>query len=391
MANARDYYEVLGVDRNATDEDIKKAYRKLAKKYHPDVNPGDKEAEAKFKEINEAYQILSDPEKREKYDRFGHAAFEQGGFGASYDGFSGFDFGGLGDIFESFFGNPFGSSGFGRRSSGSKTGPQRGADLNYGIEITFEEAAFGTEKEISLNRRAVCNACNGTGAKQGTGIETCKRCNGTGQIRYKQTTPFGQIVNIRTCDVCGGEGKVITQPCQTCGGTGRIKKNIKIVVKIPAGIDNGQVISLHGEGEPGLRGGPPGDLYIEVNVKPHPIFERRGNDIICEIPVTFVQCALGGELDIPTLEGNVKYNIPEGTQTGSVFKISGKGIPYIRGHGRGDLIFRVNVEIPRKLNEKQKELLREFARISGDEVYEGKKSFFDKMKDAARNIKGKDK
>jgi len=378
MAQKRDYYEVLGIDKNARDEEIKKAYRRMAKKYHPDVNPGDSDAEAKFKEINEAYEVLSDPQKKAKYDRFGHSAFEQGGF----DGFGDFDFGGIGDIFESFFGGSFGGSGFSRRSSGSRTGPQRGADLKHRIDILFEEAAFGTEKEISLNRMEVCQTCRGTGAKPGTGIETCKHCNGTGQIQFKQSTPFGHFVNVKTCDVCEGEGKIITNPCQSCGGNGRVRKSVKIKVKIPAGIDNGQIISLRGEGEPGLRGGPTGDLYIEIRVKPHQIFIRKGNDLVCEMPITFVQSALGGELEVPTLEGKVKYSMPEGTQTGTTFKLKGKGIPYIRGTGRGDLLFKVNIEVPRRLNEKQKDVLREFASISGDDVYEQRRTFFDKMKDA---------
>ncbi len=377
MAQKKDYYEVLGIDRNAQEEDIKKAYRRLAKKYHPDVNPGDNNAESKFKEINEAYEILSDPQKKARYDKFGHSAFEQGGFDG-FGGFGDFDFGGIGDIFESFFGG----SGFSRRSSRSKTGPQRGADLKHRVDISFEEAAFGTEKEISLNRMEVCQTCQGSGTKPGTGVETCKHCSGTGQIQYSQSTPFGHFVNVTTCDVCGGEGKIITNPCQSCGGNGRVRKKMTIKVKIPEGIDNGQTISLRGEGEPGLRGGPPGNLYIEVRVRPHPLFIRKGNDLICEMPITFVQSALGGELEVPTLEGKVKYNIPEGTQTGTVFKLRGKGIPYIRGTGRGDLLFKVNIEVPKRLNEKQKELLREFAAISGDDVYEQRRTFFDKMKNA---------
>lgn len=384
MADKRDYYEVLGINRNASDEELKKAYRKLAKKYHPDVNPDDKDAEMKFKEVNEAYEVLSDPEKRLKYDRFGHSAFEQGGFNGGFGGFGDIGFGGFGDIFESFFGSAFSgsSSGFGRRTSRSKTGPQRGADLQYRLDITFEEAAFGSEKEINLNRTEECSACKGTGANQGTGFETCRHCNGTGQVQIKQSTPFGHFVNIKTCDVCRGEGKIIVTPCQKCKGSGRIRKNVKIKISVPAGIDNGQTISLRREGEPGLRGGPAGDLYIEIRVKPHPIFARKGNDIICEIPITFVQSALGGELDIPTLEGKIKYNIPEGTQTGTVFKLKGKGIPYLRGSGKGDLLFKVNIEVPKRLNEKQKEILKEFAAISGDEVYEDRKTFFNKMKDA---------
>lgn len=387
MADKKDYYEILGVSRDATEEEIKKAYRKLAKKYHPDVNPGNKDAEAKFKEINEAYEILSDPEKKAKYDRFGHSAFEQGGFDSGFGGFGGFGdfgFGGFSDIFETIFDfdGPFGGSGFSSRSSRGRKGPQRGSDLRYRLEISFEEAAFGTEKEIPISRTEVCNTCKGSGSKPGTNPETCKHCNGTGQVQYRRSTALGSFVSIQTCDVCKGEGKVITHPCEVCKGSGRVKKNVKIKVKIPAGIDDGQTISLRGEGEPGLRGGPPGDLYIDISVKPHSIFKRKGNDIMCEIPITFVQGALGAEIEVPTLEGKMLYNIPEGTQTGTVFKIKGKGIPYIRGGGRGDLYFKVNIEVPRKLNEKQKAILREFAAISGDEVYEQRKSFFDKMKDA---------
>lgn len=382
MASKRDYYEILGVPKNATDDEIKKAYRRLAKKYHPDVNQGDSTAEAKFKEINEAYEVLGDSQKRARYDRFGHAGFEQGGFDGGFGGFGDFGgFGGFGDIFETFFDGAFGGSGFGRSSRGRK-GPQRGADLKYRLEITFEEAAFGVEKEISLTRTELCNTCKGNGTKPGTSRETCKHCNGTGQTQHRQNTPLGSFVSIRTCDVCGGEGKIIITPCETCKGSGRTRKNVRINVKIPAGIDNGQTISLRGEGEPGTRGGPPGDLYIDIFVKPHAIFQRQGSDIMCEIPITFVQGALGAEIEIPTLEGKIQYNIPEGTQTGTVFKIKGKGIPNIRGNGRGDLYLKVNIEVPRKLNEKQKAILREFASISGDEVYEQRKSFFDKMKDA---------
>ena len=381
MASKRDYYDILGVEKNATDDEIKRAYRKLAKKYHPDVNQGDSNSEAKFKEVNEAYEVLSNSQKRTKYDQFGHSAFEQGGsgggFGAGFEGFGGF-----GDIFETFFDGAFGGSGFNSRSSKGRKGPQRGADLKYRIEIAFEEAAFGVNKEISLTRTELCNTCDGSGAKPGTGHEKCKHCNGAGQVQYKHNTPLGSFMSIKTCDVCRGEGKIITTPCETCGGSGKIRKNVKINIKVPAGIDNGQTISLRGEGEPGTRGGPSGDLYIDVFVRPHTIFQRQGTDIMCEIPVTFVQSALGSELEVPTLEGTIEYTIPEGTQTGAVFKIKGKGIPNIRGNGRGDLYLKVNIEVPKKLNEKQKAVLREFAAISGDEDYEQRKSFFDKMKDA---------
>lgn len=377
VANKRDYYEVLNVDKNASDADIKKAYRSLAKKYHPDVNPGDEAAEAKFKEINEAYEVLSDSKKRAQYDQFGHAGMDPNGFGGfGGGGFGDFDFGGIGDIFESFFGG----TGFGR--SRSRSGPQKGADLKYAIEVDFDEAAFGVEKEISINRMEVCATCGGSGTKSGTSASTCKHCNGTGQVQYKQSTPFGQFVNVKTCDVCRGEGKIITDPCQTCNGRGRIRKNVNIKVRVPAGIDDGQMISLRGEGEPGTRGGPPGDLFISIRVKPHVLFQRQGNDVVCEIPITFIQAALGAELEVPTLDGKVRYNIPEGTQTGTVFRLRGKGIPSLRGSGRGDQYVKVNVEVPKKLNEKQKEVLKQFAELIGDEVHEQRKGFFDKMKDA---------
>lgn len=377
MASKRDYYEVLGVSKSASDADIKKAYRKLAKQYHPDINPGNKEAEAKFKEINEAYEVLGDAQKRAQYDQFGHAGFEQGGFGG-FGGFSDFgDFGGFGDIFETIFGG-----GFGGRTSRTRRGPQKGADLKSSVEISFEEAAFGVEKEISIHRMETCDKCEGSGSKPGTKASTCQHCNGTGQIQYKQRTPFGQFVNIKTCDVCHGEGKVITNPCDACNGKGRIRRQKKIKINVPAGIDDGQTMRLEGEGEPGIKGGPSGDLFISVRVKPHAIFQRQGNDVICEMPITFVQAALGTELEVPTLDGRVKYNVPEGTQTGSVFRLKNKGIPFLRGSGRGDQYVKVHVEVPKKLNEKQKALLREFAELSGDEVYEQRKSFFDKMKDA---------
>jgi molecular chaperone DnaJ len=342
------------------------------------MNPGDKVAESKFKEANEAYEILSDSQKRSKYDQFGHAGTDPNGFGGFGGGYSSdFDFGNIGDIFESFFGG----SGMGGRTSRGRKGPQKGADLKYSIDIAFEEAAFGVEREISINRMEVCSTCSGSGSKPGKEPLTCKHCNGTGQVQVRQSTPFGQFVNVKTCDVCGGEGKIISDPCQTCSGKGRIRKNVKLKINIPAGIDDGQAISLRGEGEPGIKGGPAGDLYISIRVRPHPIFQRQGNDVICEIPITFVQAALGADLEIPTLDGKMKYTIPEGTQTGTVFKIKGKGIPYIRGNGRGEQYLKVDVEVPKKLNEKQKEILKSFAEVSGDEVHEQRKGFFDKMKD----------
>jgi molecular chaperone DnaJ len=374
MSGKRDYYEVLGINRNAGEQEIKKAYRNLAKKYHPDVNPGDKEAEAKFKEVNEAYSVLIDPEKRSRYDRFGHEGIDTSGFG----GFGDFDFGSFGDIFESFFGGGFGST----RHSQRRRGPVKGPDIRYSMEITFEEAAFGVEKVIELEREQRCSVCDGSGCKPGTGFSTCKRCGGTGQIQYKQRTVFGQFVNVSTCSECGGEGQVIEEPCRKCHGTGRVRGTTKIKVKIPAGIDDGQTISLRNEGEPGLRGGPNGDLFVTIRVKEHSLFKRKGYDIICDIPITFVQGALGGELEVPSLDGKIKYTIPEGTQTGSIFRIKGKGIPELHGSGRGDMYIRVNIEVPIRLNEKQKSLLREFAEISGDECHEQRKGFFDKMTEA---------
>ncbi|NLK85920.1 MAG: molecular chaperone DnaJ [Clostridiaceae bacterium] len=373
----RDYYEVLEVGRGASDTDIKKAYRKLAKQYHPDVNPGDKNAEAKFKEVNEAYEVLSDPQKKARYDQYGHAGVDPNSFGGAGAGFGDFDFGGIGDIFESFFGG----GGFGR-SSRSRNGPQKGADIRHSIQLTFEEAAFGVEKEISISRHENCSTCSGTGARPGTSPETCKHCNGTGQVQYRQSTPFGQFVNVKTCDVCRGEGRIVTNPCPDCNGRGKVKKTVKRKINIPAGIDDGQTISLRGEGEPGSKGGPAGDVYVTVAVRPHAIFRRQGNDVVCEMPITFVQASLGAELEVPTLDGRVKYSIPEGTQTGSIFRLKNKGIPYLRGTGRGDQYVKVEIDVPKKLNEKQKELLRQFAEISGDDVYEQRKGFFDKMKDA---------
>lgn len=376
MAEKRDYYDILGLQRGASDNDIKKAYRLLAKKYHPDVNQGDKSLESKFKEINEAYGILSDPDKKARYDQFGHAGVDSNGFGG-FGGFEDFGFGGIGDIFESFFGN----MGFGT-SGKRKTGPQRGSDIKTYMEISFEEAAFGVEKEISINRYHNCEECEGIGSKKGTQPEKCSYCSGTGQIQYKTNTPFGQFVNVKACDKCNGEGRIITNPCPKCQGAGRYKKKVTLKVKIPAGIDTEQVISLRGEGEPGLKGGIPGDMYVIVNVRQHPIFKRQGYDIVCDIPITFTQAVLGAEIDVPTLDGKIKYSIPEGTQTGTVFKIKNAGIKNLRGHGRGDHFFKVNVEVPKRLNEKQKEALKKFAELTGDDVHAMQKSFFEKMRDA---------
>lgn len=372
MPEKRDYYEVLGVDRNASETDLKKAYRKLAKQYHPDINPDNKEAEAKFKEISEAYAVLSDPQKKQQYDRFGHAGMNGSGF-EGFNGFGGFDFE---DIFEGFFGgSPFG------RSTRQKAGPRRGADLKYSMEITFNEAAFGVSKEFRVNRMQHCNVCNGSGAKPGTSPQTCKHCGGTGQVRHVQSTPFGQMVNMTVCDVCRGQGTLIPNPCEQCRGTGRVQKSTTLNIDIPAGIDDGQTISLRGEGEPGTKGGPSGDLYVTIRVKSHPLFTRDGYNVICEIPITFTQAALGAELDIPTLEGTIKYTIPEGTQTETVFRLRNKGIKHLRSNTKGDQYVKVSVEVPTKLSSKQKELLQQFAEVSGDDVFVQRKNFFDKVKE----------
>ena len=378
MADKRDYYEVLGVKKDASEADLKKAFRQMAKKYHPDVNPGDKSAEAKFKEVNEAYDILSDSQKRARYDQFGHAGVDPsaaagGPFGG---GFGGVDFD-LGDIFDSFFGGGFGG---GRSSSRSRSSAQRGADLKQRVDLTFEEAAFGVEKQINITKNVKCEKCGGTGARDGSSPKQCPTCHGTGQTQVRQNTPFGQFSTIKTCETCRGEGKIISNPCTSCNGSGTIKKPTKLAVKIPGGIDNGQSISLRGEGESGVRGGPNGDLYVTVSVRKHPLFTRDGADVICEMPITFAQAALGSEVEVPTLDGKVKYTIPEGTQTGTVFRLRNKGIPYLRGNGRGDQFVKTIVEVPKKLNEKQKKILREFSEVIGDEAHEQRRSFFNKMR-----------
>ncbi len=373
MAAKKDYYEVLGVNKNASDDDLKKAYRKLAKKYHPDVNPGDKTAEAKFKEASEAYQVLNDSKKRAQYDQFGHDAANFSGYNQGFSG--GFEGFGFDDIFESFFGGGFGGS-------ARRGGAQKGRDITHNIKISFNDAAFGVEKEINIRKMEPCNTCEGTGAKKGTQKETCSTCKGSGQIKQNQNTPFGQFVNVTTCNVCKGEGTIIKEPCNTCRGKGQVRKSKKIKVKIPAGIDDGQTISLRGEGDVGIKGGPPGDLYINIAVEPHPIFQRQGFDVICEFPVTFVQAALGDNLEIPTIDGKVKYTLPEGTQSGTVFRLRNKGIPNIRGYGRGNQYLKIIIEVPTNLSEKQKEILREFSELDTDNIHQQRKGFFEKMKNA---------
>ena len=374
----RDYYEVLGVAKTATDDEIKKAYRTLAKKYHPDLNGGDKDCEAKFKEVNEAYEVLSDPQKRARYDQFGHEDPRAGGAGGGYGDFTGGFGGGFDDIFSAFFGGGFGGGGQRAR------GPQRGDDLRYDLTITFEEAAFGCEKEISVTRDENCEECGGTGARKGTQPTQCPTCHGTGQVQSFVNTPIGRVSNI-LCEACHGQGTIINDPCPKCSGRGRVRRNRKITIKIPAGIDNGMQIPLRKQGEPGLRGGENGDLYIFVTVKPHKLFTRENYDLYCDVTVSFTQAALGGEIDVPTLNGMIKHNLPEGTQPGTVIRLRGQGIQNLRGAGKGDLYIKVNVEIPRKLTDKQKELLMQFDETLTGKEYEAKKSFFERVKDAFSN------
>jgi len=380
MAEKRDYYEVLGLSKGASDDEIKKAYRSLAKKYHPDLHPGDKEAEARFKEVSEAYEVLSDENKRAQYDQFGHAAFEQGAGGyGGYGGFGGFgDMGDIGSIFESFFGG-----GFGGATAQSRNAPRKGGNISRSITISFEEAAFGCKKQLDVVMIENCPECGGSGAKKGTSPETCSECHGTGQVRYQQRTPFGTMASMRTCSKCGGAGRIIRTPCPNCGGTGRIKRNRSIEVTIPAGVDDGHTRILRGLGDSGINGGPSGDLLLNIHVRPHPIFERSGADVMCEFPVTFAQAALGAKLEVPTIDGKVEYSIPEGTQSHTVFRLKGRGIPRLDSRGRGDQYVRVIVETPKHLSDRQKQLLRELdGATASSGQYEKQKGFFDKIKDA---------
>ena len=378
MADKRDYYEVLGLQKGASDNDIKKAFRKMAMKYHPDKNPGDKVAEEKFKEINEAYAVLSDPEKKEKYDRFGHAGVDpNSGFGGGAGGFGGF--GGFEDIFD-MFGGAFG--GFGGGSRGRRNnGPRKGSDLQKAVTITFEEAAFGTKKEIRLNKYVKCKTCGGSGAAPGTSKKSCPKCGGTGEIRTAQRTPLGTFQSVSPCPDCNGTGEINETPCPDCGGSGKTRDNVTISVNIPAGVDNDSVIPIKGQGEPGVNGGPDGDLYIVINVEPHKIFERRGQDLWLEIPITFDQAALGDDIIVPTLEGKVSYKVPSGTQPDTICRLKGKGIKSVRGNRKGDLYVKVNLEVPTKLNSKQKKAISAMAEKVTGECYQKKSSFLDSLKE----------
>ena len=377
MAEKRDYYEVLGLQKGASEDEIKKAFRKMAMKYHPDRNPDNKEAEEKFKEVNEAYSVLSDADKKSKYDRFGHAGVDpNAGFGGA-GGFGGF--GGFEDIFD-MFGGAFGG-GFGGGGQRRANQPRKGRDLQKAITITFEEAAFGAKKTIEISKYVACSTCNGEGTKPGTSKKTCPRCNGTGQVATMQRTPFGQFQSVTTCDQCGGSGKIIEEPCPDCRGEGKVRKNVTISVDIPAGVDNESVIPIRGQGEPGINGGPAGDLYIVLNVKPHKMFKRNGADLYLEIPISFDQAALGAEIVVPTLEGKVSYKVPAGTQPGTTFRLRDKGIKHLRREAKGDLYVKVNLEVPTKLNGKQKKAIQHMAEAVTEECYQKKSGFAEKIRE----------
>ena len=386
MAEKRDYYEVLGIKKGASEDEIKKAYRRLAKKYHPDLNPGDKKAEANFKEVNEAYETLSNPDKRARYDQYGHAGvdpkFGDGG-GYSTEGFDFSDhFNNFGDVF-SGFGDIFG---FDSRSSGTRrSGPVQGNDIQIQVSLSFEEAAKGCKKIVEVSRLQSCDVCHGTGAKPGTRPETCSVCHGSGTVRSTKRTPFGTISSTHTCEHCGGTGRMVATPCPNCHGEGLVRCRHKLEVSIPAGIDNTQVMTLRGQGDYGRDGGPTGDLLMVISIRPHPIFTRKGFDVWCEVPVTFPQAALGGEITVPTLGGRVAYNLPAGTQPGEVFRLRGQGIRNLEHNGQGDEYVRILLEVPKNLNDKQREILRQFENsTSGGGHYEKRKSFLNKLK----NIRG---
>ncbi len=376
MADKRDYYEVLGLQKGASDDEIKKAYRKKAKQYHPDLNPDSAEAEAKFKEVNEAYEVLSDSQKKARYDQYGHAGVDPNfgaGGGGAYGGYGGgmdFDFG---DIFSSFFG------GGGQRSN--PNAPRQGGDVAASVILSFEESAKGCKKQVEVTLVEGCPDCGGSGAKKGTSPKTCPQCGGSGQVRRQQRTPFGVMQTQAACDRCRGTGRIIETPCGTCNGSGRVTARRTVGVNIPAGIDDGQTIIIRGKGNAGQNGGPAGDLQVRVTVRPHPLFERRGNDILCDLPLTFVQAALGAEIQVPTLDGKEPFTIKDGTQPGDQLRLKGKGFPDVHGRRTGDLIFRVTIEVPRNLSHEQKEILRKFDGTTSDKNYQKRGSFFNKLKD----------
>ena len=389
MADKRDYYEVLGVQKTASADDIKKAYRSLARKYHPDLHPDDKDCAEKFKEVNEAYEVLSDPSKKERYDQFGHAGVDPNYGSGGFGGGAGFNpFGDMGDIFENLFGGGFGG-GFGGSTRARADAPRRGQDIDTTVTIEFMEACMGVKRDIKINRLDKCPDCKGTGASAGSTPQTCPECGGRGQVKVAQRTPFGVISSQKPCTKCGGKGKIVSNPCSKCGGNGRVRVSKSLSVDIPAGIDDGQMLRVSGLGDAGVNGGPSGNLNVGVRVKNHPLFERDEYDIHCEIPITYAQAVMGDELVVPTIDGNVKYSIGEGTQTGTVFRLKGKGVKKLQRSERGDQYVKVYVEVPKNLDKKQKELLKEFEASLEDKNYEKKKNFFDKLKEFKVRFKDK--
>jgi len=383
LAEKKDYYEILGVQKSASEDDLKKAYRGLAKKYHPDLNPDDAGAEARFKEVGEAYEVLSDSQKRAKYDQFGHAGVDPsyGGGGGFGGGFGGGGFGiDMDDILSSFFGGGFGGSSRARNPKG----PIKGGDVRISLPLEFMEAVKGVKKKINIAHLENCSDCSGTGAAKGTSPETCSQCNRTGQVRISQRTPFGNVQTAKTCTTCSGKGTVIKENCKTCAGKGRIRGQKTMEVSVPAGIDDGQSFILRGEGDSGMNNGPSGDCVVTVSVRPDGIFERDGFDIWCEIPITFAQAAMGDEITVPTVDGKVSYNVPEGTQPGTVFRLRNKGVPYVNGRGRGEQYVRMILEVPKNLTSKQKDALKIYDSMMTDKNYEKRKGFFDKIKDAMK-------
>lgn len=382
MADKRDYYEVLGVSKSASDDEIKKAHRKLAKQYHPDLNRDNPEAAEKFKELNEAYEVLSDSSKRAKYDQFGFAGVDPSYGGGGAGGYGGFDMGDIGDIFESFFGGGFGGS---SRSS-RRNAPQRGETISKTVMLSFEEAAFGCEKEVTIDRISTCQDCSGSGAARGTSAETCTNCGGSGTVTQAQRTALGVFQTQTTCPTCQGKGKIIKKPCPKCAGMGRVRRQQKLKVKIPAGIDDGQSIQLREQGNAGINGGPAGDLIVTIGIRPHPVFQRDGSNVICEIPISFAQATLGDTLQVPTIDGQVEYKIPEGTQTGTVFRLKNKGIQNVNGRGRGDQYVKVNVEVPKNLSSTQKKILRQFEEMTTGANLSQRESFWDKVKNSFKDF-----
>lgn len=382
MAEKRDYYEVLGLKKGASEDEIKKAFKSMARKYHPDLHPDDKEAAEKFKEINEAYEVLSDSEKRARYDQFGHAGVDPNyGGGTGAGGFGGFGgFGDVGDIFDSIFGGGFGGFGGGRSTASSANAPRRGGDVNANVTIDFMEACKGAKKKMRVTHMVKCDQCSGTGADANTKTSSCTECHGQGSVRVNQRTPFGVISTTKVCPRCGGKGKIVTNPCSKCRGSGRQRVTTDIELKIPAGIDNGQILRVSGQGDAGLNGGPNGDLNVSVTVRPHELFTRSGNDIFCEIPISYAQAVLGDKVTVPTIKGKVEYEIPEGTQSGTKFRLRGEGVKYLGRESYGDQYVTVVVEVPKRLTKQQKELLKKFDDCLEEKNQAKRQNFFEKLK-----------